>query len=170
MADATVTSGIYRETAANAVQEVFQTMLGVDTRPRDTEPFIKPDDAVVGAVHIGGQWNGALLLEIEREQACALTSRLMSIDTPASVDDDVRDAIGEITNMIAGHLKPLLPPGSVLSNPSVAEGRNSPSKEAGGSEAVRLSFDSDEGPFMLQLVHALGESDQSELDGADRTK
>jgi len=37
-------------------------------------------------------------------------------------DEDVRDALGELANMLAGNLKSVLPSGVVLSMPSVIEG------------------------------------------------
>jgi len=45
----------------------------------------------------------------------------MPMASPVSIAD-VHDGLGEIANMIAGNLKPLLPPGVTLSMPSVIAG------------------------------------------------
>lgn len=55
----------------------------------------------------------------------------MGVPQPTSFDDDVRDAMGEITNIIGGNMKPILPHGVGLSMPSVVYGRPSSLKICG---------------------------------------
>jgi chemotaxis protein CheX len=62
-------------------------------------------DRLTSAVHLAGDWNGAVLLECDRRQACRFAGRFLSMDPSDTVDDVVRDVLGELANMIGGNLK-----------------------------------------------------------------
>jgi hypothetical protein len=87
-------------------------------------PWIAGADRFVSAVYLTGDWNGAVLLECDRSQACRFAGRFLSTDPPEEVDDDVFDVLGELANMIGGNLKSLLGSGIRLSMPSVVDGTN----------------------------------------------
>ncbi len=142
----------YRDTAIHVVREVFRTMLRVEARPSDGDGPERLSHPVIGAVYLAGGWRGAFLLELEREDSYQLAARLMAIEPPQSVDDDVRDTIAELTNMIAGNLKSMLQCEVLLSMPSVIEGSDFTLKVIGDTNTARLGFDCELGPFWLTLV------------------
>ena len=76
----------------------------------------------------------------------------MGVPTPAVVDSDVRDSIGELANMIAGNLKAILPSEAMLSMPSVVEGKDFALSVIGGNTSSRLTFASPHGPIAVTLV------------------
>ena len=43
------------------------------------------------------------MFECTRDQACQLAGRFLAMDPPEAVDDDVRDMLGELANMIGGN-------------------------------------------------------------------
>jgi chemotaxis protein CheX len=107
-------------------------------------------------VYLAGAWRGAVLLECDRSQACQFTSRLISIPVPEEVNADVRDAMGELANMLGGNLKSVLPRGVVLSMPSVVEGSDYSLRICGTNAAVeRLAYASPTGVFWVTLVEVL---------------
>ncbi len=85
---------------------VMGSIAGVVLEPTDGE-IPRERAALTGCVHIDGAWNGSALVECE---------------LPLARRDDVRDALGDITNMIGGNVKALLPSPSRLSLPTVVEG------------------------------------------------
>jgi hypothetical protein len=91
------------------VAAVFQAMLGLEVEPAGEVQPSEPAQ-MNATVHLGGTWDGALMLETSRSQACRLAGRFLSIDPPPSVDDNVRDVMGALANMIAGNLKCALAP------------------------------------------------------------
>jgi len=131
-------------------ESVFQSMLGLDVQPSDAE--LPSTEMITGAIYYAGAWKGATLLQCEPREAYELTARLMGVPQPSSFDDDVRDAMGEITNIIGGNMKPILPHGSGLSMPSVVQGRPSALKICGNVPLLRLGFSSEAGPFWLTIV------------------
>jgi chemotaxis protein CheX len=106
-----------------AVEEVFRTMLGTDCR-RDGEALADEREWVTAMVGFGGLLSGACVLRCGGRAACALAERMMG--TPfAEIDGTVKDAAGEICNMLAGSWKgksPELAARCGLSVPAVITG------------------------------------------------
>jgi chemotaxis protein CheX len=108
-----------------SVEEVFRMMLGVDCRrvtaggPRDAE-------SVTAVVGFGGLLSGACVLSTGRAAALDIAGHMAGMEF-AEIDDTVKDAIGEICNMLAGAWKgkvPELAANCGLSVPAVITGRD----------------------------------------------
>jgi chemotaxis protein CheX len=95
---------------------------------------------VTAAVYFAGDWKGAVLIECSPQQAFEITARLLGSTAPRAMDEDVRDALGELANMVAGNLKSVLPRGVGISMPSVVEGTDYSLKVCGGNLSTRLRF------------------------------
>jgi chemotaxis protein CheX len=128
-----------------ATKDVFSTMLGLQIQ--DGEPFIdssapKPSDGIVALVGMAGSWVGTGSFACSAELARHLSSQFLMSDFPA-VDDEVLDAVAEITNMILGNVKTVLeeklgPMG--LSIPTVVYGRNFTTRSIGQSDWTAVPF------------------------------
>jgi chemotaxis protein CheX len=145
-----------REVTIDIVQQVFVTMLEIDVWPLENGHTPASRQAVNSAIYLAGGWRGAVLIEFGPNLAFAVAARLMGIPPPVSIDDDVRDTVGELANIITGNLKPLLPPETTVSMPSVAEGSDFTLKVIGAGESLRVNFGASEGPFSVVLVRAKG--------------
>jgi len=142
----------YREGLERIAHDIFETMLGVEVEAAGQQ-WQPARDRLTGAVYLAGAWRGAVLLECDRAQACDFTNRLMAVPLPDDVDDDVRDTMGELANMIGGNLKSVLPRGVVLSMPSVVEGGDYSLRVCGGNAIVeRVAGRSPAGVFWITLV------------------
>jgi chemotaxis protein CheX len=112
-----------------ATEEVFTTMLGVTVRADESYLELTPPaqfDGVVSFIGLAGAWAGTGSLCCSSKFACGLSSSFLMAEL-AEVDEQVLDAIGELTNMIIGNVKNeaeeyLGPMG--LSIPTVIYGRN----------------------------------------------
>jgi chemotaxis protein CheX len=106
---------------------------------------------MTGAVHIDGAWEGAVMLQCPQDLANRLTSVLFKAeDTPSS--DDVRDAMGELTNMLAGNVKALLPEPSRISLPTVAFGADYELSVVGTRAVATVSFTCEGSPLTVTLL------------------
>jgi chemotaxis protein CheX len=105
------------ETLHLIVGDVFTGLLG------DVEPPL-PDDAtaaelpVLASVSVTGGWNGRVVIECSAPLARLVTSQLLLTSEDQLVDDDVRDVVGELANVIGGNVKSVMPGPSTLSLPS----------------------------------------------------
>jgi chemotaxis protein CheX len=145
----------YQAELGRIVEDVYRTMLGIETSLTPAGETAGPG-SLTAAVQFVGEWKGAVLLQCTPQQACQLASRLMPGPHPTRVDENVRDALGEITNMLGGNLKPILPPGVALSMPSVVEGNDYALHICGGNTAKTWTFSSDLGVFWVTLVQVAG--------------
>jgi len=144
----------YRANVIQVVDMVFATMLGLRAEPYH-KPWIRPTNMVTAAVYFAGSWRGAVLLECTPQEARHFAYLLMSIEPPETINDDVRDALGELANMLAGNLKSVLPPGVVLSMPSVIEGSDYTLQLCGKRTIERVPFWANDDIFGVTLVDIL---------------
>jgi chemotaxis protein CheX len=136
---------------AQIVESVFGTMLGLEVGQCRT-PWFASGDRLTSAVHLAGDWNGAVLLECDRHQARRFAGRYLSQDPPDTVDDVVRDVLGELGNMIGGNLKCVLTQGIRLSMPSVVDGSDYSLRVCGAEVRERLAFQCAEGLFWITVL------------------
>ncbi|SRR5581483_629196 len=111
---------IRSEDVEQVTNDIWGGMLQMDLQPCAVVP-----DKIGGigaCVQITGAWEGAVRVDCSSSLARMATSRFLGV-TPDEVHiDQIRDAIGELANMSAGSLKPLVPPPCQLSLPTVADG------------------------------------------------
>ena len=140
----------YRDGIAEVAETVFSTMLNIAIEAADPPATLGPSE-LTAAVYYAGAWKGAVLLECSMTQAAAWASRLMGLPPPVP-PEYARDAIGELCNILAGNLKPLLPPGIGVSTPSVVRGSDYTLKICGDTRIERLDFTEPLGPFRVTLI------------------
>ncbi len=142
------------ELAVNLVHDVFSTMLAAEAWP-DPDGAAGAIYPVMGVVFFAGAWKGAVQVEFEAKLAHHITAHLMAVPLPRQVDSDVRDAIGEVANMIAGNLKSTLPPETVMSMPAVVDGSSFRLSVIGANQATKMAFATPDGRFSIKLVQTL---------------
>jgi chemotaxis protein CheX len=147
-----------------AATNVFATMLGGELGPgTDSIASGPPEstDGVVSFIGIAGSWVGTGSLSCSATMACAICSQMLMSET-TSVNEDVLDAVAELTNMIIGGVKTDLERhlGSLgLSIPTVVFGRNFRTRSVGSTEWIVVQF-----PWngeLLAVKFSLAPSDQA---------
>jgi chemotaxis protein CheX len=145
---------VYRDDLARIVQSVFSTMMDVEVAV-SAAPWTHTSDTITSAVQFVGAWKGAALVECRAPQAFQLAARFMGIDVPVEIDEEVRDVMGELANMVAGNLKSLLPHGVDLSMPTVVVGSDYSLHICGVGSVERMTFSSATGDFRITLIEML---------------
>lgn len=149
-----------------ATLEVFSMMLGMELTPG--KPYVSasamsPKAGVLSFIGLAGSWIGTGGIACSPQFACDAASALLMIDAPSAVNEDVLDAVAELTNMTIGNTKTLLEPefGQMgLSIPTVIFGRNFMSRTAGPHEWVVVPFYYGEETIDVQIcLTAHSESD-----------
>ena len=136
-------------------ESVFMTMMSLDVSPCDAS-WNPSGDRLTSFVHLTGDWNGAVLLDCNPRQACQFAGRILSMDPPDIVDDDVRDVLGELANMVGGNMKCCMPTGVQLSMPTVMEGRDYDMRICGSQILERVAFQCAEGHFWVTVLVTKG--------------
>lgn len=97
------------------VEMVINEMTDLQVEAGDFQP--RPLEFLGWDIDVSGAFNGSLSVETNCETALELASRMLSIECLETTDDDVQEVMAELTNMIGGNVKSLLPGPSVLSIP-----------------------------------------------------
>lgn len=139
------------EMLAEIVQSVFVTMMDLEVSIGDMQWHPSAGERLTSSVQLTGEWNGAVLLECSRHQACQFAGRILASDPPENVDDDVRDVIGELANMIGGNMKSGMANGIRLSMPTVMDG-DYDLRVCGSTVKDRLAFQCAEGHFWVTIL------------------
>ncbi|MBK6697852.1 MAG: chemotaxis protein CheX [Myxococcales bacterium] len=116
---------IEKENILDFTQTVWTTVLGTEVEPGGA-PSQAP--TMQGIVRISGSWEGEIAIECS--PAFARWAAATMFDASDTSQDDVRDALGELANMVGGNIKALLPGPSHLSPPRVQAGQGGEADEA----------------------------------------
>lgn len=127
---------------------VWGTLLRTDIAPTRPDAHA-PRGGYVGRVRITGSWEGALTLACTGPLARRAAGALFDMPPGEVTDGDVADALGEITNVMSGNVKALLPAPSRLSLPDVHEARIDHARA--GSTVRELWFTCEGEPFVVRL-------------------
>jgi chemotaxis protein CheX len=144
---------VRKEMLVRTVGSVFTTMLGLDVFPSET-PWRPAGDLLTSYVQLSGDWNGAVVLECTRRQACRFAGLILCTDPPDTVDDDVRDVLGELANVIGGNMKCGISTAAHLSMPTVMEGGDDDLRIFRSKARERLTFQSSVGHFWVTILIA----------------
>jgi chemotaxis protein CheX len=136
--------------------QVFSTMLGVDIACSEAAPETgvpEANEGVVSFIGVAGSWAGTGSVSCSPALACRICAAMLMCEAPA-VNEDVLDAVAELTNMIIGSVKTELeltlgPLG--LSIPTVVYGRNFKTKSAGTTDWVVVRFHWDDEQLVVKL-------------------
>jgi chemotaxis protein CheX len=104
---------------------IWSTQLGFEL-DHDEQPPARTENSeeplMTGTVQISGGFSGAVHLICGRSVVRAAAARMFSVPEADLSDEDLRDALGELTNMVGGNVKTLLPGSEFISLPTVIEG------------------------------------------------
>ena len=126
---------------AEVVEAVWTSMLGFDL-VTSADPYVYGGDGLhlTGTVQITGAWDGAVMVEVPEVLARHVAATMFGMEDEELGDDEVRDALGEMANMIGGNVKGMLVGDSSLSLPTVAEGRDYRVSVPGGGVVRELTY------------------------------
>lgn len=136
---------------------IWSTMFPPEWLLTPTAP-LNPPEFVTGFVMIEGAFDGAVLLRCPPQLAAALTD-LMFETAGAPTPDDVRDAIGEVTNMLAGNVKSVLPHPSHIGLPVVALGHDYDVQVVGTRIVADMGYQVGDEVMRVTLVRQTRETD-----------
>jgi chemotaxis protein CheX len=138
-----------KETLVNSMSQatcqVFSTMLGMEVQVSETlmeTGMPEATDGLVSFIGLAGAWAGTGSLTCSKALGCRICSQMLMTETE-SIDEEVLDAVAEITNMVIGSVKTDLeeligPLG--LSIPTVVFGRNFTTKSGGSTDWIVVRF------------------------------
>ncbi len=140
----------------SASHELFSTMLQLPLEadaPYDETAEPESLDGVVALVGIAGSWTGTGRIACTPQFACRLAGALL-MQPYEAVDEEVLDAVAEVSNMIIGNVKTIfeekLGP-LALSVPTVIFGRNYRTHSSGVPKWTVIPFQTGEDSWNISF-------------------
>jgi chemotaxis protein CheX len=138
-----------------ATVNVIKTMAFTEITPG--KPFLKKDNLaggdVSGIIGITGDTEGSLSLSFPEPCICLVVSNMFGEPIQA-IDNEVEDAVGELTNMISGDARrELAEKGIMLQGgiPTVISGKNHTVRHMTSGPVVAIPFTTEAGPFIVEV-------------------
>lgn len=139
----------------DATLEVFSSMVFIDitaeSPTEDPAQAIQPN--LSSLIGFAGDLKGILAIHCPAAVAMGITTSMLGMEV-AALDEDVKDAIGEIANMVAGGLKAGLATENKkieLAIPTTVVGKSIHTSGLSGATRVMLPFFSPLGRFGVEL-------------------
>ena len=102
---------IERDDVCRLVEHVWGLVVGLGA---EAAPDAPGETGPAMHVPVRGAWEGYVVVSCDRELARLAAARLFGVASKTVTDDQTNDALGELTNIIGGNLKGLLPGSSSL--------------------------------------------------------
>ena len=138
---------------------IWETLFSVPLdRAPDGSALPADTPLMTGCIQIDGAWKGAVMLQCPQALAERLSAELFQPDG-ASSPEEGHDTIGELTNMLAGNVKALLPEPSRISLPAVAQGADYDLRVMGTRVEAAVPFICLEQLLVVTLLRSIGNGD-----------
>jgi len=136
-------------------QNVLKTMAFIEPIPG--KPFLRKDQVangdVSGIIGFTGDAKGSLALSFSASCIFAILSNMLG-ETYTEMNDDILDAVGELTNMISGDARKRLEAEGLTiaaAIPTIISGKNHVIKHIITGPSIIIPFSTAHGPFVLDV-------------------
>ena len=135
---------------------VLSTMAQTQLKPG--KPSIKTDEIAYGDVSgligmVGPQTRGSFSITFDEELALTIMERMLG-ERPSSINEEVTDMVGEITNMVTGGAKNLLSEKGYdfdMATPIVVSGKDHTITHKSDGKKIVMPFTSDAGNANIEV-------------------
>ena len=138
---------------ANCTKDVFAMMLNWETSLIGiyaNEAFVSRYDCS-GFIGVSGALQGSIVVSLDQDVAFAAAESFLGT-RPVTINAEVIDMVGELTNMIAGASKDRLGiPGITLGLPTVITGKGHTVSFANSAHVEIMQFSSPHGPLTVEV-------------------
>lgn len=109
--------GFTESDVCNTAIHIWRTALGLELTPSEEAFRLDSVERMIGSIHFEGGFEGQVALECSKELAVKMAALMFAVDEDQLSDEDVIDAVHELTNITGGRLKALTPRSTKMSIP-----------------------------------------------------
>jgi chemotaxis protein CheX len=139
-----------------SLMNVMSTMAQLELKPG--APRKKSDDIARGDVSgligmVGAQTKGSFSITFDKSLALEVMRRMLG-EAPTSINEEVTDMVGEITNMVTGGAKRILGEKGYdfdMATPIVVSGANHTISHKGNAPKILMPFESEFGNATIEI-------------------
>ncbi|MFW5486990.1 MAG: chemotaxis protein CheX [Desulfovibrio sp.] len=141
-----------------AVMDVLSTMARVEATPGT--PYINKDRRAVGditgLIGVSGYSRGTMSLTLSEGAILKIVNNML-YESYTEINDEIADAVGELTNMISGQARAHLSDQGMsfdASTPSVVSGKGLVIRHIDTAPVLSIPFSIEEGEFVVEVAFA----------------
>ena len=134
---------------------VLKTMAFIEPKPG--KPYLKKNNMaqgdISGIIGLTGDIRGSLALSFSENCIVKIVSNMLGEEIK-SMNGDIKDAVGEITNMVSGVARKKLEELNLTISaaiPTVVAGKNHSILHVLGGPSVIIPFETKDGPFVVDV-------------------
>ena len=134
---------------------VLKTMAFVEPKPG--KPYLKKDSLasgdVSGIIGLTGSATGSMALSFSEKSILKIVSNMLGEEIK-EINGDIKDAVGEITNMISGVARKKLESMGLnvsAAIPTVVAGKSHSIAHVLGGPSIIIPFETEDGPFFVDV-------------------
>ena len=131
---------------------VFETVLKTGVKRVDTPGTLGGGKYVAAKVDVIGSWNGSVTVGCTHTLARCTAGKMFDMPAESITMEELRDAVGEVANILGGNVKTLIAGKARLSLPSVTEVDDKSVFEPSERDRMNVWFESEGERFVVQLV------------------
>jgi CheY-specific phosphatase CheX len=140
----------------NSTRSVFHTMLSMEVSVVEADPGMELSGSkIVGCVSFTGDVIGNICVHVSRQFARIMTAAMLGVEVDEVEDDEeIKDVIGEVSNMVGGDMKSKLCDAGlpcVLSIPNVTSGSDFKIESKGWMRHEKIAFMQQEQLSMVEV-------------------
>lgn len=139
---------------AEVVPAIYENMLGLPLTHNAACSAAECSCELCASVLLSGSWKGWVVLQCGREQAHCFAQRFLSLPAGEVTDQIAVDVLGELANMIAGNLKPLLASGIRISVATISKNGCEDTMGFHPSVHREIRFRCQDGCFVVKVLAA----------------
>jgi chemotaxis protein CheX len=103
-----------------SVEQLWSSILGLTIEPLPSlGPALPQTGLLTGCIEISGIWQGSVMIDCGTSVARKAAAIMFGVESGQTSFDQVQDTLGELTNILGGQVKALLPEPCRLSLPAV---------------------------------------------------
>jgi chemotaxis protein CheX len=139
---------------AESAVGILNATCGVQLKSQQDDGTLSDDGAIIAFISLVGDVEWSIFLGLTRQSACALAERFAGFEIPFE-SDDMGDAIGELSNILAGEVKARLDKKAAkveISLPSVIRAESLCVLKQRGVSMSKACFDSSMGTLWTGLI------------------
>jgi chemotaxis protein CheX len=149
----------FTKVIVETTEEIFSTMIFMDVAAQETlRQHKQPLDCQVSAmIGLSGSLTAILGIHCPTEAALAIVGAMLGMEIE-EIDSDVKDALGEIANMLAGGFKERLASDGEsleLAIPTTIAGNSYNISAPKGCQLELIPFTIEQGQFFVEIKYSL---------------
>lgn len=145
---------LYKDCVRQAAGDILRATCGLSIQSQDDDGSLTSREVIIGIISLVGDADLSVFIGLPQGTASPLVAKFAGFEVPYE-SPDMGDAVGELTNMLAGAMKSLLDARNIkvnISLPTVMRAQSIQVLTQRSGMTAKMGLQSDLGPFWTGIA------------------